>query len=255
AFLGVMLALVLGVGITRLISSRGGKKPDPPLSLDPRLKLGCALALPAAVVALPASDVGRVVAVCAVAGLWSIVGRVPLRWLVTRLALLAPFVALLALSAGCGGEPLGSARAAALMLKAWAALLAMGVFVATTPETEALATLRWYRVPTVVVQLVAFALRYLRVLGEEAERMLRARAARSGAGSGALLSYRLHVTGAMIGSLFVRSYEHGERVALAMQARGYLGPGWLPYRRSLSALDYLAALAFAILLGLACYLR
>ena len=51
--------------------------------------------------------------------------------------------------------------------------------------------------------------------------MLQARAARS-AGAGTL-SLRAGVSGSIVGSLFIRSFERAERVSLAMAARGYRG--------------------------------
>lgn len=57
--------------------------------------------------------------------------------------------------------------------------------------------------------------------------MNRAKAARSadrgGERAGGTVRWRAGVTGAMVGSLFLRSYERSERVYAAMQARGFDG--------------------------------
>ena len=77
-----------------------------------------------------------------------------------------------------------------------------------------------------MVAIISFMYRYLAVLSSEATRMNRARAARSadrdGRGGGSL-RWRATVTGHLVGSLFLRSYERSERIYGAMQARGFDG--------------------------------
>ena len=64
--------------------------------------------------------------------------------------------------------------------------------------------------------------RYLAILTDEAGRMNRTRQSRSAAApqgrSGGSLTWRGRVTGAMVGSLFIRSYERAERAHLVMQS-------------------------------------
>jgi cobalt/nickel transport system permease protein len=77
-----------------------------------------------------------------------------------------------------------------------------------------------------MVAIIGFMYRYLAVMGDETERMIRARSARSadptGHGGGTV-RWRATVTGRMVGSLFLRSYERSERIYAAMQARGFDG--------------------------------
>jgi cobalt/nickel transport system permease protein len=71
--------------------------------------------------------------------------------------------------------------------------------------------------------------RYLFVLVDEALRLLRARAARSGHSEGGIgrfggsLLWRARVTGGMAGNLLLRGYERSERIYVAMLSRGYDG--------------------------------
>jgi cobalt/nickel transport system permease protein len=62
--------------------------------------------------------------------------------------------------------------------------------------------------------------RYINVLIEEFNAMRRAAASRNLSGSN---QWQRKVIGNMMGSLFIRTYERGERVYQAMQARGYQG--------------------------------
>jgi cobalt/nickel transport system permease protein len=92
--------------------------------------------------------------------------------------------------------------------------------------------------------------RYIFVIGEEAQRLMRARQCRSavvGRSSGGSLRWRARVLGNMVGSLFIRSYERAERIYDAMRSRGYDGEMKSLAVTSLRRLDYAA---LAIVLGL-----
>lgn len=115
---------------------------------------------------------------------------------------------------------------ATIALKSWVSVQAALLLSFTTPFHDLVDGLRELRLPRIMVAIISFMYRYLAVLTEEATRMLRARAARSadptGRGGGSL-RWRASVTGAMVGSLFLRSYERSERIYSAMQARGFDG--------------------------------
>jgi cobalt/nickel transport system permease protein len=121
----------------------------------------------------------------------------------------------------------GLARFVAIVLKSWLAVQAALLLSMTTHFTDLLWALNSLRVPKTLVSIIGFMYRYLFTLKDEANRLLRARAARSGAGegqkAGGSLLWRARVAGGMIGNLFLRSYERSERVYVAMLARGYDG--------------------------------
>jgi cobalt/nickel transport system permease protein len=75
-------------------------------------------------------------------------------------------------------------------------------------------------VPGALVQILSFMVRYLGVVGDEMGRM---RVARESRGFTARSVRAWPVLAASTGTLFLRSYERGERVHLAMVARGYTG--------------------------------
>lgn len=114
-----------------------------------------------------------------------------------------------------------------IALKSWLSVQVALLLTFTTPFHDLVDALRELRLPRILVAIIGFMYRYLAVLGEEAQRLMRARAARSavlegGAGGGSL-AWRARVTGNMVGSLFLRSYERSERIYAAMQARGFDG--------------------------------
>ncbi len=114
-----------------------------------------------------------------------------------------------------------------IALKSWVSVQAALLLAFTTPFHDLVDGLRELRLPRVMVAIISFMYRYLGVIGDEAGRMNRARAARSadrgGRGAGGSLRWRAGVTGSMVGSLFLRSYERSERIYAAMQARGFDG--------------------------------
>jgi cobalt/nickel transport system permease protein len=91
---------------------------------------------------------------------------------------------------------------------------------ATTSFPDVLRALESLHVPRLFVQIAAFMFRYLVVIADEVQRLRAALAARGYRPRHAL---RAGAIGRAAGALFVRSYARGERVYLAMLARGYGG--------------------------------
>ncbi len=114
-----------------------------------------------------------------------------------------------------------------VVIKSWLSVQAALVMIATTQVVDVFLALRAFRLPAVLVAVLAFAYRYLFVLIDEASRMLRARECRSavrpGQRGGGTISWRAAVVGQMVGTLFLRSYERSERIYVAMLSRGYRG--------------------------------
>jgi cobalt/nickel transport system permease protein len=121
----------------------------------------------------------------------------------------------------------GLIRFGSIVARSLLSVAAAVLLTATTRFPDVLHALRHLRVPAVLVGIIAFMYRYLFVLVEEVQRLLRARAARSahlpGMKGGGSLGWRAAVAGHMAGQLLVRSLDRSDRVYQAMQARGYRG--------------------------------
>lgn len=106
----------------------------------------------------------------------------------------------------------GQAGLRVLADTAWAGLLFL-----TTPCSEILAALRWFRVPAVAVDTLGFMYRYVFLLWEEFSAMRVSARARGG-----LLGWRRewHTTGTITAQVFLRAYDRAQRIQQAMQARG-----------------------------------
>jgi len=118
----------------------------------------------------------------------------------------------------------GIRRASTLLLRVLAAVSALSVLTATTGFRELMNAFKELRVPCILVSLIEFTVRYVFVLVDEVQRMRTARKARGFEGGSSLLNrYALKTIGQLIGVLFIRSWERGERVYNAMLARGFSG--------------------------------
>jgi cobalt/nickel transport system permease protein len=118
---------------------------------------------------------------------------------------------------------------------------------ATTPMRDLITGLDRLRCPQIVVQIATFMLRYLDVIGAEARRM---RVARLSRGYDPRFVWQVRAFAASIGTLFLRAFERGERVYLAMVSRGYTGRLPAPDRAPASAGQWLAAAVLPVSAGI-----
>lgn len=153
----------------------------------------------------------------------------------------------------------GVDRFFSITLKSWISVQAAILLASTTTFPDILTGMRALRLPRLLVAIVGLMWRYLFVIVDEALRMLRARQARSGELSvsahrtGGALLWRARVTGAMAGSLLLRSIERSDRIYNAMLSRGYDGEVRSLPHPAFRAADWalLASLIFLFLLILA----
>mgnify|MGYP000411437505 CR=1 FL=1 len=108
----------------------------------------------------------------------------------------------------------------AVLTKGTLGVLASLTLAATTEPHDLIAGLRRLRFPKALVDVIANMLRYLDVVTTELTRM---RVALTSRGFTARNPRHWAVIARSLGALFVRAYERGERVYLAMASRGYAG--------------------------------
>lgn len=157
--------------------------------------------------------------------------RVPVTYLLKRLVVEVPFVVFALLipfiAQGPRVEVLGVALSEPGLLAAWGLLvkgtlgvLASLTLAATTEPDDVLRGLERLRLPDLIVQIMGFMIRYLDVVTSELRRMLTAMKSR---GCDPRRPRHWPSLARALGALFIRSYERGERVHLAMLSRGYTG--------------------------------
>jgi cobalt/nickel transport system permease protein len=197
-----------------------GHQHGPPESLVRRLpaavKLATGFVIILGTVLVPASWTGWFLGTALLLLLLALISRVPLLFLLKRLAVLSPFVLGVALVNAL--QPAARASWVTVLVKSGLCLTSVVLLSNTTPFSEVLRVLRRLRVPGLLITTLALMHRYLFVLVDEAERMRRARASRT------FMRRRRtqwHTLATVVGQLFVRASERAERIYAAMCARGW----------------------------------
>jgi cobalt/nickel transport system permease protein len=223
--------------------------------LAPQVKIVSALATVLCVVATPRTQFwafgGYLVVLLSV---WS-VARIPVRWFAARALVEVPFVVLAVLLPLVGGGErvgfLGLPVSVPGALAGWNILVkgTLGVLVSltlagTTTQRDLLLGLQRLRVPSLLITIATLMLRYVEVLVAEARRMRTARICR---GHHPRFLWQIGATAKGVGTLFIRAYERGERVHIAMLARGWSGVLPEPARPRAAPAPWLAGMLPALL--------
>ncbi|PIP48819.1 MAG: cobalt ECF transporter T component CbiQ [Chloroflexi bacterium CG23_combo_of_CG06-09_8_20_14_all_45_10] len=229
--------------------------------LDPRTKLVASLAFILIVVLIPIVNWQAFVIYLSLIVALLIISKLPPLYVLKRSLVIFPFVLMIAIFIPFfkSGEIAGSYNIwlwrvsisydgllilANVVSKAWLCILSLILLSSTTKFTELLKGLKRLGMPRMIVLILSFMYRYIFVLVDEVMRMRQARDSRNFGGA---RLRQLKTIGNMIGTLFIRSYERGERIYAAMLARGFDGEV-----RSLQRLNFKKADAcFGIAFGLA----
>jgi cobalt/nickel transport system permease protein len=218
----------MGAGHAHVLYRAGN---SPVHRLPPEVKITAMVAFTLAVVATPREAFwafgGYAVLVLGVAAL----ARINAGWLISRSLIELPFVffAFVLPFIGTGEQVnwLGLQLSVDGLYGGWNILakgslgvLASLLLAGTTTMRDLILGLDRLRCPQILTQIATFMLRYLDVLAGEARRM---RVARLSRGDDPRFLWQLRGFAAGIGALFLRAFERGERVYLAMLSRGYDG--------------------------------
>jgi len=147
-----------------------------------------------------------------------------------------------------------------LMIRSWLIILCMVLFTMTTPTDTMLTSLSAMRVPAVLVSIILFMWRYLALFAELVNSMSAARTLRSvpplenSHRKKAGMIWNIKNSGSMLGSLFVRAYEHSERIYQAMLLRGFDGNIRSAFHKRLSSsqmlqIIFIVLVAFCFIIG------
>ncbi|UCH50891.1 MAG: cobalt ECF transporter T component CbiQ, partial [Chloroflexota bacterium] len=205
--------------------------------LDPRTKLVASLAFIIAVVLTPANNWRVFVFYFCIIAVLLILSKLPPFYILKRSLVIFPFVLLIAIFIPFfkEGEIAGSYNIwlwqvsvtysglfilANVIVKAWLCILTLILLSSTTKLAELLKGLRQLGIPRVMILILSFMYRYIFVMADEVMRMQQARDSRNFGGK---RLYQLKTIGNMVGTLFIRSYERGERIYAAMLSRGFDG--------------------------------
>jgi cobalt/nickel transport system permease protein len=200
-------------------------------SLAPECKLVALLGSVLVVVATPREAVWAFAAYAAIMLTVIRLAELPLGFVLRRLAIEIPFVAFaLLLPFIAQGERitvLGVSLSVEGLWGAWNILVkgTLGVagsivLASTTTMPELLKGFDRLHLPKAFTSIASFMVRYMDVIADDMKRMRVARASR---GYDPRWFWQAKAVASSAGALFIRSYERGERVYLAMVSRGFTG--------------------------------
>lgn len=119
----------------------------------------------------------------------------------------------------------GANLALLLLARVFGGMCSLYFIALTTPMTEIFDILRKLRVPAVFIDLAMLTYRFIFILIEEAGQIHRSQVMRLGYGR---FRESVHSFGTLSGALFIRTWESGEALVLAMDARCYDGKLSIP---------------------------
>jgi cobalt/nickel transport system permease protein len=137
----------------------------------------------------------------------------------------------------------GIEAALSIVAKGTLGVLTAVILSTSTTAREILRGLERLKLPRMMVQIATFMLRYINVISDEMERMKVARESRGFEAKG-IQHWKILAT--VAAALFIRSYERGERIHLAMLSRGYAGELPQEERRRIASTQWLIALSLPI---------
>lgn len=166
-----------------------------------------------------------------------LLSKVPFKFILKRSLVIIPFVLMIAVfipffkkGEVAGGYSFGSLSLTVsydglmvlwnVFVKAYLCSLSMILLISSTKLAELLKAFERLRCPLVFTMILSFMYRYIFVITDELMKMHHAKQARTSGGS---RWFHTRVLANMIGVLFMRAYERGELVYLAMCSRGFEG--------------------------------
>lgn len=199
--------------------------------MAPHVKLLALCAYAVAVATTPPGAWPAFTALALLAAVAVVASGLPLGFVASRALIVTPFLvsAMVIPFAASGHDtslgPLswssvGVVTGLSIAMRALLGVVASIVVAGTTELPRLLAGLERLRVPAAITAIASFMLRYLELVAGELERMHAAMTAR---GHDPRWLGQVRPMAMASGALFVRTYERGERVHLAMVARGFTG--------------------------------
>ncbi|MBI4634634.1 MAG: cobalt ECF transporter T component CbiQ [Deltaproteobacteria bacterium] len=116
----------------------------------------------------------------------------------------------------------------------------------STPFTEFMAGLSWFRVPKGFIEILMFAYRYIFVLFEDAQVIYQAQKNRLGYST---VRRGLSSFGTLAGTLTIKAFDHSQSTTVAMVQRGYEGDMPMLKHKPFKATEVTFSVLFVIAMG------
>lgn len=205
--------------------------------LDPRIKIICLVAFILFVIFTKPTSFIAFALYGALIAVLILLSKIPLGFILKRSLVVIPFVLMIAIfipffkkGEVAGGYSFGTLKLTVtydglmifwnVLVKAYLCILSMILLITSANFSDLLKAFEKLRCPKLFTMILSFMYRYIFVIVDELMKMRQAKEARSVGGS---RWFHTKVLANMIGVLFMRTYERGENVYLAMCSRGFDG--------------------------------
>lgn len=213
---------------------------SPVHQIDPRVKTVCFILFILAVVLTPPARFAAFFLYATLVVSVIFLSEVPVGFIVKRSLIIVPFAVMIGLFNLFYKPPIVFFN---VLIKSWLSVLALITLSSTTDFPTLLKALEALKMPKLLTTIISFMYRYIFTLIDQVQKLERARLARSYGRRGV---YQMKAAGNMLGSLFVGTYERGERIYQAMLARGYHGHAHTPHKFTPGLPDIVFAAFFMI---------
>lgn len=146
--------------------------------------------------------------------------KIPLHFIFMRSLTIIPFVLAAAIFMPFLKSEAGIILFWGILIKAYLSIVCVILLVGSTKFSRLLKAFEKMRLPKIFIMMMSFMYRYIFVIFDELMAMKQAKEARSVGGS---RWFQIKILANILGSLFIRTYEKGESVYLAMCSRGFNG--------------------------------
>jgi cobalt/nickel transport system permease protein len=187
--------------------------------LDPRIKIISLLWITVICVTTPPEKYNLFGVCLSIVFILIFLSKIPISFILSRSAIVMPFALLTSIFIIVAADS-GFSAMWNVVIKSYIGVLCLILLSSTTPFPMLLNGFHRLKVPKIFILLSSFTYRYLFILLDEVMRIRQACDSRCFKGR---WIGEAKVIGNMIGTLFVRSYERGERVYMAMASRGFEG--------------------------------
>lgn len=198
--------------------------------LDPRAKLITTLAFIVAVVSFDKYALSAILPFFLYPIVLISLGGLPYKYLLKKILIVSPFAILIGIfnplldreilfHVGSIGIPGGAVSFLSILLRFFLTVSAALILISLTGFNAVCESMRKFGVPKPFIVQLLFFYRYLFVMTDEADRMVRARSLRTF--NSRAMSFRIFIS--LIGHLLLRTLDRAERIYRAMCCRGFDG--------------------------------
>lgn len=211
-------------------------------SLDPRVKFIFTILFILFIITSRDNDYIRFIIYFSIILIIILLSKIPLNYIFLRSLVIIPFALIISIFNIFFREN-GLNIFYNIVIKSFLSILSLILLSSTTNFTNLLKGFEKMHFPYIFIQMLSFMYRYIFVIMDE---MMRLKVARDSRYFGGRFFNQIKVFGNIIGLLFIRSYERGERIYNSMLSRGFDGSINTMNDLRLTSKDFIFSILFLI---------